>query len=118
MYVEEYYLNEFRKIIIVKVGDDEVLILVDLYPCDIGYVEPQDITYRIAIDDIEILVKPLKLENSTYFDKAEIETLCIQSKSSCQYVSLRLYTSYHTLTQFKSKLQEVLHKIIDSIEKC
>ncbi len=118
MYIEEHYFDKFRKVTIVKVEDDEILILVDLYPCNMGYIDPQNVIHRVAIDDIEILVKPLKLENFVYFNRAEIEILCIRSKGACQYVSLRLYTSYHILTQFKSKLQEVLHKIVNSIEEC
>lgn len=119
MHIEkEYYLDEFRKVLIISIGNDNVLILVDLYPCAVEITDSLETIHRIVMDDIEVLVKPLKLEDTTHFNRAEVEILCIRSKGICQYINLRLYTLYSTLIQFESRLFEVIHKIVDNIESC
>ncbi|MCS7111931.1 MAG: hypothetical protein N3D82_03615 [Ignisphaera sp.] len=118
MNLEEYYLDEHRKVVIAEIGDGKIVILVDLYPCNIELADFQHVTHRVDMDGIEVLVKPVDLPHSTYFNRAEIEMMCMQSKRDCRYISLRLYTSHHSLDQFKNKLDEVLYKIVNDIEKC
>lgn len=115
---KELYFDEFRKVTVIEIGESGVLILVDLYPCDIENMVQTDIIHRISINDVDILIKLLNLEEINYFNRAEVEILCIHSKMKCHYINLRLYTSTQILTQIWSRLYEVLHKIVDSLEMC
>lgn len=116
MSIEEYYIDVHRRVLIVKMKDDGVVVIVDLLPCTTEFVNHNHITHIVNVNGIEILVKSIDLDDFTYFNRAEIEILCIQSRKSCQYLSLRLYTSYQSLNQFRNKLNEILQKIIDGIE--
>uniref|UniRef100_A0A7C5TFZ9 Uncharacterized protein n=1 Tax=Ignisphaera aggregans TaxID=334771 RepID=A0A7C5TFZ9_9CREN len=116
--VKEYYLNEFKKVTIVKTKDDSIIVLVDLYPCNAEIEIHSSSIYVVNMDNIEILVMPLKLEDTQYFNKAEVEILCNNSKKNCQYIGLRLYTSSQILNISEYELFNLLDKIISNFEKC
>jgi len=116
--VKEYYLNEFKKATIVKTKDNGIIILVDLYPCNAEMEIHSSAIYVVSMDNIGILVIPLKLEDTQYFNKAEVEILCNNSKKNCQYITLRLYTSSQILNISENELFNLLDKIISNFEKC
>lgn len=114
MIVKEHYIDNHKKVVVID-EDESLVIVSDLYPCQVEDLGSSKDFYKvIEVDNVKIITRHVDVPKP--FLDGILELVCIDSMNKCFSTSIVLKASHNI--ENVSEIEKLLKDVTSMYEKC